>query len=76
MTRLADLKPGDKARVVHVGVKGPAGRRYREMGLVRGEVIEVVRVAPLGDPVEIEVKGYNLSLRKEEAGQIIVEVIE
>lgn len=76
MTRLVDLKPGEKARVVHVGVKGPAGRRYREMGLVRDEVIEVVRVAPLGDPIEIEVKGYNLSLRKEEASLIIVEVIK
>lgn len=76
MTRLAEVKPGKKARIVHMGVKGPAGRRYREMGLVRGEVIEVIRVAPLGDPIEIEIKGYNLSLRKEEADLIIVEVMK
>ncbi len=76
MTRLADVEPGKKARIVHMGIKGPAGRRYREMGLVRGETIKVIRVAPLGDPVEIELKGYNLSLRKEEAELIIVEVMK
>lgn len=75
MTRLADLRPGEKAKIIHMGVKDPAGRRYREMGLVRGERINVTRVAPLGDPIEIEVKGYDLSLRKEEAKLIIVEVI-
>jgi len=76
MTRLADLKPGEKAKIIHMGIKGPAGRRYREMGLVRGEEIKVIRVAPLGDPVEIEVKGYNLSLRKGEAKLVTVEVIK
>ncbi len=72
MTRLADVKPGKRVRIVHMGIKGPAGRRYREMGLIRREIIEVVRVAPLGDPIEIELKGYHLSLRKEEAELIIV----
>ncbi len=75
MTRLSHVKPGKKARIVHMGVKGPAGRRYREMGMVRGEIIRVIRVAPLGDPIEIELKGYHLSLRKEEAELIIVKVI-
>ncbi|GAB6148727.1 FeoA family protein [Stetteria hydrogenophila] len=74
--RLSDLKPGSRARVVRVALKGPAGRRYREMGLIPGEVVKVVRVAPLGDPVEIEVKGYRLSMRKDEASQVIVEVLE
>jgi Fe2+ transport system protein FeoA len=45
------------------------------MGLVSGSDIEMQRVAPLGDPIEIKVKGYNLSLRKEEAASIQVEVI-
>ena len=76
MTRLADVKPGKIVKIVHMGVKGPAGRRYREMGMVRGERIKVVKVAPLGDPMEIELRGYNLSLRKEEAELIIVEVME
>jgi len=70
------LKPGEKARIIHMGVKGAAGIRYREMGIVPGEIINVVRVAPLGDPIEIKVKGYNLSLRKDEARLIIVEVIK
>ena len=43
------------------------------MGIVPGEVVEVIRVAPLGDPVEIKVKGYSLSLRKEEAEAVIIE---
>lgn len=76
MTRLSDLKPGDKAKIVHVGIKGPARRRYMEMGLIRGEIVEVVKIAPLGDPIEIEVKGYKLSLRKAEAKQVIVERIK
>ncbi len=76
MTRLTDMESGKKARIVHMGIKGPAGRRYMEMGVVRGEIIKVVRVAPLGDPIEIEVKGYHLSLRKDEAGLIIVEVVK
>ncbi|MCD6358476.1 MAG: ferrous iron transport protein A, partial [Dehalococcoidia bacterium] len=45
-----------------------------DMGLVRGTDIEVQRVAPLGDPIEIKLKGYNLSLRKEEASNIQIEV--
>ncbi|ADC64620.1 FeoA family protein [Ferroglobus placidus DSM 10642] len=73
--RLSDLKLGEKARIVCVEIGGKEGRRYREMGLVSGEIVRVVRVAPLGDPVEIEVKGYNLSLRKDEARRIRVEVV-
>lgn len=71
--RLSDLKPGDRARIARVELGGPGGRRYLEMGLVPGEVVRVVRVAPLGDPIEIEVKGYKLSLRKAEARHILVE---
>lgn len=73
--KISDLKPGERARIVRMEIEGAAGRRYREMGLVKGEIIKVIRVAPLGDPVEIEVKGYNLSLRKEEARKVEVEVI-
>ena len=45
------------------------------MGIIPGSELEVLRVAPLGDPVEIRIKGYNLSLRKEEAKQVYVEVL-
>ncbi|MFC1992989.1 ferrous iron transport protein A [Chloroflexota bacterium] len=71
---LSDLKPGEKGSIVKVGGKGSIRRRILDMGVVSGTMVEVERVAPLGDPIEIRVKGYNLTLRKEEAGNIQVEV--
>jgi ferrous iron transport protein A len=71
---LNQLKPGERATIVKVGGQGPVRRRILDMGVVKGAEIEVVRVAPLGDPVEFLIKGYNLSLRKSEAQQIQVEV--
>jgi len=70
---LKEIRPGQKARVVKVECKGRARKRIAEMGVTPGTIIEVERVAPLGDPVEIRVKGYRLSLRKEEADGITVE---
>lgn len=66
-TTLAALQPGERARILRVGGKVAANKRLMEMGLTRGAMLTVVRVAPLGDPVEIQVRGYNLSLRKNEA---------
>lgn len=71
---LHELKVGQRGIVVRVGGQGPVRRRMMDMGLVSGAEVKVVRVAPLGDPVEFEVKGYSLSLRKSEAQNIIVEV--
>ena len=71
---LDKLSAGQQGVVVRVGGKGPAKRRMMDMGLVPGSKVKVVRVAPLGDPIEFEVKGYNLSLRKSEAREITVEV--
>ncbi|RLC71384.1 MAG: ferrous iron transport protein A [Chloroflexi bacterium] len=70
-----ELEKGEKGRIVKIGGKGSVHRRLLDMGLVSGTEIEMQRVAPLGDPIEIKVKGYNLSLRKEEAASIEVEVI-
>ena len=70
---LHELKVGQRGIIVRVGGKGPVRRRMMDMGLVTGAEVKVVRVAPLGDPVEFEVKGYSLSLRKSEARNIIVE---
>jgi ferrous iron transport protein A len=69
---LSSLPIGRNATVVEIRL--PAGQRGRvmEMGLLSGTKIELVRFAPLGDPVEIKVRGYNLSLRKHEAEQIWV----
>ncbi len=73
MTTLDQLKPGEKGKIVRVGGKGGVARRIADMGVVRGTPVEVLRVAPLGDPIQIKVKGYDLSLRKEEAAAIRVE---
>jgi Fe2+ transport system protein FeoA len=74
MKALAELKPREKGRIVKVGGGGALRRRSLDMGVIPGAEIEVERVAPLGDPIEIKVKGYHLSLRKEEAANIYVEV--
>jgi ferrous iron transport protein A len=65
---------GQTGTVIRVGGQGPARRRMMDMGLVSGAKVKMVRVAPLGDPVEFEVKGYSLSLRKSEARDITVEI--
>ncbi len=72
--KLSELEPGEKGRIVKVGGSGPVHRRILDMGVVRDAEIEVVRVAPLGDPVELKIKGYNLSLRKSEAAAIDIEI--
>lgn len=74
-SRLKDLKPGQKCKVVKVRGRSDAGRRILEMGVTPGSVIELERVAPLGDPIDVKVKGYHLSLRKDEAEGIDVELI-
>jgi DtxR family Mn-dependent transcriptional regulator len=71
---LDQLKVGQKGTVVSVSGKGPVKQRMMDMGLVPGSLVEVVRVAPLGDPMELKLKGYNLSLRRNEAKSILVEL--
>jgi len=73
VTTLDRLRPGQKAKIIKVTSGGAVKRRIIDMGVVRGTLIEVIKVAPLGDPIEVKVKGYNLSLRKEEAAAIMVE---
>ena len=70
---ILDVMPGEKCVVHKVKRGSSASKRLAEMGISRGTVIEVERVAPLGDPIEIKVKGYHLSIRKNEAVNIIVE---
>ena len=71
---LNELEPGDKGKIVKVGGKGRIRQRLLDMGVVSGTQIEVQRAAPLGDPLEIKVKGYNLTLRKKEAANIKIEL--
>ena len=69
---LTSLAVGSAAKVVEIKLP-PANRpRLMEMGLLVGTRVELVRFAPLGDPVEIKVRGYNLTLRRNEAEQILV----
>lgn len=72
MTTLRDLEPGERGVVV--GWAGGAPPiRLLEMGVMEGTEIEVVKLAPLGDPIEVKLRGYHLSLRKQEAEQIEIE---
>ncbi len=72
MSRLSELEVGQTAEIVKIGAVGEIKRRLMEMGLVAGVKVEVERLAPLGDPVEVKVMGYHLSLRKSEAAEIEV----
>ncbi len=63
---------GSTATVAEIRVPAAGRARLMEMGLLVGTRVELVRFAPLGDPVEIKVRGYNLTLRKSEADQILV----
>lgn len=71
---LSDLLPGEKGIVKKVIGSSMIKRRIIDMGVVTGTVIEVQKFAPLGDPMEVKVKGFNLSLRKAEAQMIELEV--
>ena len=73
MQTLKDTKPGATVRVTKIGGGGPVKRRIMEMGVTKGIDVQVRKVAPLGDPVEITVRGYELSLRKDDAELIEVE---
>lgn len=70
---LSQLAPGDSGRVHHLEGDPAVRQRLQEMGLVKGSSIRFVRAAPLGDPIEVRVRGYHLSLRRQEADAVIVE---
>ena len=73
MKTLKDVAVGDKAIVKRLSGEGALKRRIMDMGVTKGVEIFVRRVAPLGDPSEVTVRGYELSLRKAEAESILVE---
>ena len=70
---LANLAPGQKGKIAAIELPGGQKGRVMEMGLTVGTTIEVVKIAPLGDPVEYKVRGGHISLRKAEAALILVE---
>ena len=73
MNNLRDVPVGGTAKVVRIHGEGALKRRIMDMGITRGVEIYVRKVAPLGDPIEITVRGYELSLRKADAESIEVE---
>ena len=73
MTTLKDVKCGQTVRVKKIQGEGPVRRRIMDMGITKGSEIYVRKVAPLGDPVEINIRGYELTLRKFDAEMAIVE---
>ena len=70
---LSDIKPGMRCTVVRLRDQGATRRRIMDMGITKGAQIRVDKVAPLGDPVDLTVRGYHLSLRKEDLNKIEVE---
>lgn len=69
---LRQAKTGEEVKVAGVGGEGPLRQRILDMGLTRGTRVRIRKVAPLGDPIEISVRGYELSLRKAEAACILL----
>lgn len=73
MKTLKDAKVGETVRVKKLYGEGPVKRRIMDMGITRGVDLHVSKVAPLGDPMELNVRGYELSVRKADAEMIEVE---
>lgn len=76
MNTLKEGKPGDILEVIKVNGKGAVRRRIMDMGVTKGAELKIRKVAPLGDPIEVTVRGYELSLRKEDCKLIDVELKE
>lgn len=72
MKYLNELKPGETAKIAKLAGAGAVKRRIMDMGLTKGTEVKVTKVAPLGDPIELTVRGYELSIRKDEAATIEV----
>ena len=73
MKTLSDIKVGESIKVVKLHGEGATKRRIMDMGITKGVEVFVRKVAPLGDPIEVNVRGYELSLRKIDAEMIEVE---
>lgn len=73
MNTLKDVRVGKSAKVVKLHGEGAVKRRIMDMGITKGTAVTVRKVAPLGDPIELHVRGYELSIRKADAEMIEVE---
>lgn len=74
--KLSQAAINQKVKIIKISGDKEIRRRLLDMGLTKSEIIFIKKIAPLGDPIEINVRGYELSLRKEDAQNIIVESVE
>ena len=72
MMTLRDLKIGESTRIKSVGGQGALRQHFLDMGVVPGAEIKLMKLAPMGDPIELEIRGYTLTIRKEDAAKIEV----
>jgi len=70
---LSVMEPGESGRIISISRKMRSYKKFADLGIVKGTYLLLERIAPLGDPVEVKIKGYSLSFRKEEAANIMVE---
>jgi DtxR family Mn-dependent transcriptional regulator len=75
LARLSELSPGESAEIVRIQAPGWFRHRLLEMGFIAGEVVTIEKIAPLRDPIEFVLKGYHVSLRREEAAHVFVRPI-
>ena len=74
--KLSMLKPGQSARILEVGGEGALRQHFLDMGVIPGAVVTLTKLAPMGDPMELRIHGYELTLRVADAGQIEVSPVE
>ena len=70
MKTLRDLHVGESGIIAKIGTVGALKQRFMDMGITKGTEVKILKIAPLGDPIEIEIRGYNLSIRKGDAEKI------
>ena len=71
---LSLMEPGESGKIVSISREMRSYKKFADLGIVKGTSLVLERIAPLGDPVEVKIKGYSLSFRKEEAVNITVEI--
>lgn len=71
---LSLMEPGESGKIISISRKMRSYKKFADLGIVKGTSLVLERIAPLGDPVEVKIKGYSLSFRKEEAVNITVEI--
>ena len=72
MRTLKDLSIGETGTISKIATKGALKQRFMDMGITKGTEAKIIKIAPLGDPIEIEIRGYNLSIRKLDAEKIYI----